>query len=95
MNRRVKPARPPSKLAASILALAIVTIGFAILMVRLEVTEEGYRLSELKTEIARQEEQNRRLKLQAAELSSHQRLHALAARYHLGAPQPGQVVMVP
>lgn len=95
MNRRVKPSKPPSKLLPAILALAIVTLGFAILMMRLEVTEEGYRLSALRAEIIEQQEKNRRLRLEAAESSSHQRLRALAAKYHLAAPQPGQVVMVP
>jgi cell division protein FtsL len=79
----------------SLLAIAIVTVVFAILMVRLEVTQEGYRLSELQTEIAHQQEQNRRLKLEAAELTSHQRLRALAARYHLSRPAREQVVTLP
>jgi cell division protein FtsL len=95
MNRRIKPVKPASKLVPSVLALATVLIGFATLMVRLEVTEEGYRLSELQTGIASQQEHNRRLKLEAAQLGSHQRLRALAARYHLVAPQRGQVVMLP
>jgi cell division protein FtsL len=94
MNRRVAPSQPPSRIAALILGLAIVTIGFATLMTRLEVTQEGYRLSELKSGIAREEEQSRRLKVQAAELGSHQRLYELAAKYHLAPPRQGQVVVV-
>jgi cell division protein FtsL len=77
-----------------ILGLTILTIGFATLMTRLEVTQEGYRLSELQSEIAREEEQSRRLKVQAAELGSHQRLYELAAKYRLGPPRRGQVVVV-
>jgi len=77
------------------LALASVMIAFAILMVRLEVTEEGYRLSALQAGIEKQQEENRELKLKVAELSSRQRLRAFAAKYHLVAPEPGQVVIVP
>ncbi len=95
MNRRVKPVKTASRLVPSILALVIVTIVFGTLMVRLEVTAQGYRLSELKKEIGEQQEQNRRLRLEVAQLGSHQRLRALAAHYHLGAPQHGQVVMAP
>jgi cell division protein FtsL len=95
MSRRQKPARPPSRLLRAILALAIVAIGFATLMVRLEFTEEGYRLSALQKEISEQNENGRRLRLEAAELSAHQRLRALAAKYHLEAPRRGQVVMAP
>lgn len=95
MTRRAKPARPPSKLVPAVLALAIVAAGFAMLMVRLDVTREGYRLSQLRQEVGRLENQNRSLKLEAAELSSHQRLRALAAKYHLVPPAPGQVVTLP
>ncbi len=95
MTRRVKPTRSSSKLIAAILGFAIVAAGFAILMVRLAVTQEGYRLSALRAEVAGLENENRRLKLEAAELSSHRRLRALAAKYHLGPPAPGQVVTLP
>jgi cell division protein FtsL len=95
MTRRVKPTRSPSKLVPAVLALAIVAAGFTMLMVRLDVTREGYRLSELRQEVAGLENRNRSLRLEAAELSSHQRLRALAAKYHLGPPAPGQVVTLP
>jgi hypothetical protein len=41
------------------------------------------------------EDENRRLRLTAAQLSSHDRLRALASRYHLEPARNGQVVMVP
>jgi cell division protein FtsL len=94
MNRRAKPARPPSRWLSGLLVLAIVGVGFTTLMVRLEVTQEGYRLSSLKNEIAELDEHNRTLKLQTAELSSHQRLRSLAAKYQMSAPARGQVVVV-
>jgi len=95
MSRRVSPVKKASWLLPSILAGAIVLIAFAMLMIRLQVTEEGYRLSQLQSAIEQQHELNRRLRLQVAELGSHQRLRALATRYHLSAPQRGQVVMAP
>ncbi len=42
---RVKPSRPPSRLLQAILAVGVIALGFATLMVRLEVTQEGYRIS--------------------------------------------------
>ncbi len=95
MNRRMRPSNPPSRLAPAMLMIAIAILGFATLMIRLETTREGYRLSALKGEIAHLEDENRTLRLKAAELSSHERLRALAANYHLAPPQRGQVVMVP
>ncbi|HYB91891.1 MAG TPA: hypothetical protein VEC38_12690 [Candidatus Binataceae bacterium] len=95
MTRRVKPSKPPSRLVPAILGLAIAALGFATLMIRLEVTREGYRLSSLSEEIARLEDRNRTLKLTAAELSSYQRLRALAPQFHLAPPARGQVVMIP
>lgn len=77
------------------LGAAIVLAGFATLMVRLEVTQEGYRLSAVQADITRLQDQNRQLKLTAAQLSSHDRLRALASKYHLAAPRSGQVVMLP
>jgi cell division protein FtsL len=95
MNRRPRPAAPPSKLIPALMALAIVVAGFATLMVRLEVTQEGYRLSSLQSEIRNLVTENQRLKLESAGLESHQRLRALAPKYGLAAPAPGHVMMVP
>ena len=95
MSRRAKPSKTPSKLLPAILAVLIAAVGFATLMVRLEVTREGYRLSTLREDIAKLQDENRRLRLTSAELSSHQRLRMLAAQYHLAPPGRGQVVMLP
>ncbi len=94
MSQRPSPVRCRSRLAPAILALAAVALGFVTLIVRLEVTEEGYRLSALRKEIAGLQESNRSLRLTRAELSSHQRLRALAVRYRMAAPARGQVVVV-
>jgi cell division protein FtsL len=95
MTRRTRPSAPPSKIVPALLAAAIVATGFAILLVRLEVTQEGYRLSTLRLEIRNLETQNQRLKLETARLESHQRLRALAPKFGLAAPAPGHVVTVP
>jgi cell division protein FtsL len=95
MKRRPRPTAPPSKIIPAFFALAIVVAGFATLMVRLEVTQEGYRLSTLQIEIRNLETDNQRLRLETAGLESHQRLRALAPKYGLSAPAPGHVMMVP
>jgi cell division protein FtsL len=82
-------------LVPALLGIMIVLVGFATLMVRLEVTREGYRLPALHDEISRLQDENRALRLTAAELSSHDRLRALAPQYHLAPPGRGQVVMLP
>jgi len=64
------------------------------LTVRLEAIQEGYRLSALRTEVEKLQQENQRLRLEAAELSSYQRLRSLAPKYGLRPPAPGQVVMM-
>ena len=95
MNRRLHPTRKASRLIPAMLMISIATLGFATLMIRLETTREGYRLSSLNEEISHLENDNRTLRLKVAELSSHERLRALAQNYHLAPPERGQVVMLP
>ncbi len=95
MSARVKPTRRPSKVAPTMLGVLIAVVGFATLMIRLEMTQEGYRLSALHDEIAKLQDENRELRLTAAQLSSHERLRALAPRYQLAPPGRGHVVMLP
>jgi cell division protein FtsL len=95
MSARVKPTRRPSKIVPAVLGVLIAMVGFATLMIRLEVTQEGYRLSKLHDDIAKLQNENRELRLTAAQLSSHDRLRALAPQYHLTQPGRGQVVMLP
>ncbi|HLW71751.1 MAG TPA: hypothetical protein VKS22_14145 [Candidatus Binataceae bacterium] len=98
-NARLK-RRPPLTVKASrwwpaILGLAAVVAGFAALMARLEVTQEGLRLSALRDEQRDLEERNRRLRLEVAELGSHERLRAIAAQDGLGPPAAGHVTTMP
>ena len=95
MKRRVKPAKTPSRLMAASLVAVAVALGFATLLIRLEVVEEGYRLSELRAEVAELQEKNRSLKVEAAQLGSRERLRALAVKYRMTTPARGQVVVVP
>lgn len=95
MSRRQSPVKKQPKLLPAILALITVAAGFAILLVRLEVIEEGYRLSALRLQVHKLEHDNQQLRLEAAELGSHERLRRLAVKYGLRPPQPGQVVMLP
>ncbi len=94
-RRRKSPVNKRSRLAPALLGAAIIVVGFATLLTRLEVTQEGYRLSAVRLDIVKLEDQNRGLRLTAAQLSSHDRLRALAPKYHLEAPRNGQVVIVP
>lgn len=94
MKRHRKSRVKPSRLLPALLSGAAVLIGFGLLMVRLELIQEGYHLSALRVEIERLRQDNQRLRLEAAELSSYKRLRALAPKYGLRPPIPGQVVMV-
>lgn len=93
MSRKVRASLLP-KIITGLLAAAVITAGFAMLMVRLEVTAEGYRLSNLKIQMRQLNDENQRLRLQEAQLESHQRLRALAVRYHMAPPAPGHVMVV-
>ncbi len=77
------------------LGVGLAVVGFATLMVRLEVTQEGYRLSELRAENRDLEEHHRKLTLEVAELTSHERLRSIAAKDGLGPPPAGHVVVLP
>jgi len=93
VSRKARPPRLP-KVITWLLAASVIAAGFAMLMVRLAVTGEGYRLSALKIQVRQLQDENQRLRLQEAQLESHQRLRALAVRYHMGPPAPGHVMVV-
>ena len=95
VKRKVKPSKTPHHLLQVMLGVALVAAIFATLMVRLAVMREGYRLSALRVQIAELQQGNRTLKLRVAELTAHDRLRALAVKYHMTPPARGQVVVVP
>jgi len=78
-----------------LLGLAVVAAGFGSLMIRLEVTQEGYRLSELRAERGALQAHNGQLRLEVAELSSHEQLRKVAVRDGLGPPAAGQTMVLP
>jgi hypothetical protein len=94
-RRRPSPVRRRSRIAPAILGVALVLVGFATLLIRLKVTQEGYRLSAVHADIVAVENENRQTRLTIAQLESHERLRALAPKYHLGPVRSGQVVMLP
>ncbi|MBV8357210.1 MAG: cell division protein FtsL [Deltaproteobacteria bacterium] len=94
MKRRAKSSAKRARVLPALLATAVVLVGFAMLMVRLEVIQEGYRLSALRLEVEKLQQENQRLRLEAAELSSYRRLRSLAPKYGLRPPAPGQIVMM-
>jgi cell division protein FtsL len=94
LKRSSKSSAKPARLLPALLGTAVVLVGFAMLMVRLEVIEEGYQLSSLRSEVEQLQQENQRLRLEAAELSSYQRLRSLAPKYGLRPPAPGQIVMM-
>jgi cell division protein FtsL len=90
--RRRSKSLTKARLLPALLGSALVLVGFAMLIVRLEVIQEGYHLSALRVEVDKLQRENQRLRLEAAELSSYQRLRSLAPKYGLRPPAPGQVV---
>ncbi|MGH7948496.1 MAG: cell division protein FtsL [Candidatus Binataceae bacterium] len=94
MSSRPQPSHRPSKLLATFLVVALAAVGFATVLVRLEITREGYRIAELRREISRLENEGQRLKLEYAQLSAHSRLREAAQRYGLRPATRGQVVTV-
>jgi cell division protein FtsL len=55
--------------------------------------EVGYRVEAQKTQVEQLREENRRLRLDKAQLSDPGRIDLIARQLGLGAPQPGQVVL--
>ena len=94
MKRGAKSSATWSRWPPATLGGAAVMMAFALLMVRLEVIQEGYHLSALRLEVEKLRQDNQRLRLEAAELSSYERLRSLAPKFGLRPPTPGQVVMV-
>lgn len=78
------------------LFLLVLLAGVSHVWVNFKRTQTGYELSQLKREIAREEEYHRKLKLEIAYLKSPKHLEDKAVKeLGLRHPSPQQVVYVP
>lgn len=78
------------------LFLLLLVAGISHVWVNFKRTQTGYELSQLKKEIARAEEYNRKLKLEMAYLTSPKHLEGKAMKeLGLRHPSPKQVVYLP
>ena len=78
------------------LGLALIAAVLVHVWLRLQVVRMGYVLSTTSKLHNRLEQENRELKLELATLMSPDRLEALARqRLGLGAPEKGQVIVLP
>ena len=75
--------------------MGVVALGFATLMVRAGGHAGGLSALDASQRNLKLEEDNRNLRLGAAEVASRERLRALAPKFNLGPPAPGQVVTLP
>ena len=80
----------------ALLALILVGVVLAHVWLRLQVVKTGYVLSTASKLQSRLEQENRELQIELATLTSPDRLEALARRrLGLGAPEKGQVIILP
>lgn len=93
-RKKREPIRFIHFLAA--LFFIVLLAGVSHVWVNFKRTQTGYELSQLKREIAREEEYNRKLKLEMAYLKSPKHLEDKAMKeLGLRHPSPKQVVYVP
>jgi cell division protein FtsL len=79
-----------------VLFLLILLAGISHVWVNFKRTQTGYELSQLKREIAKAQEYNRKLKLEIAYLKSPKHLEGKAIKeLGLRQPSPNQVVYLP
>jgi cell division protein FtsL len=95
-NSRLVKASDPVRVREMRVFSAAVAVLFSLIMVyglqHFYAIESSYRVESEKQAIEQLREQNRQLKLTAAELSQPGRIDTLARQMGLAAPQPGQVV---
>jgi len=96
VNRKSK--REPIRFIHFLAALFFLFLlaGISHVWVNFKRTQTGYELSQLKREIAREQEYNRKLKLEIAYLKSPKHLEGKAVKeFGLRHPSPKQVVYLP
>lgn len=95
-NARLEKAPDPARAKEMRGFAAAVIVLFSLIMFygfqHLSAIESGYRVEAEKQAVEHLTEQNRQLRLSEAQLTQPARIDALARRYGLGTPQPGQVV---
>jgi len=95
-NSRLVKASDPVRARQMRSFAAAVAVLFSLIMVyglqHFYAIESSYRIESEKQVLEQLREQNRQLKLSAAELEQPGRIDTLARQYGLAAPQPGQVV---
>ena len=95
-NSRLRKTADPVRARQMRVFTAAVIVLFSLIMVyglqHFYAIEGGYRVEAEKQALQHLREQNRQLRLAEAQLSQPARIDALAHKYGLGAPQPGQVV---
>lgn len=88
---------PPVKIAVAgmiVAALILMLLGIAHVSRRQEVIGLGYQLSRATEELRRQEEENRRLRLEKATLTNPERIRRLAESLGMTQPGPAQIRVV-
>jgi cell division protein FtsL len=95
-NSRLVKAPDPVRVREMRGFAAAVIVLFSLIMIyglqHFNAIEIGYRVEAEKQTVEHLQEQNRQLRLSEAQLTQPARIDALAHKYGLGTPQPGQVV---
>lgn len=89
---------PPVKIAVAgmaVLALVAMLLGVAHVARRQEVVQLGYQLARATQELADNQEENRRLRLEKSILTNPARIRRLAASLGLTQPGPEQIRVIP
>ncbi len=77
-----------------ICAVVLMTLGIAHVARRQQVIRLGYELSKVIEELSRQEEENRRLRLEKSTLTNPERIRWLAESLGMTQPGPAQIRIV-
>lgn len=95
-NSRIVKADDPERRREMRHFSVVMSVLFCLVMVyvwqHFTSIEVGYRVEAQKTQVEQLREQNRQLRLRAAQLSDPERIDVMAKQLGLGIPAPGQVV---
>lgn len=95
-NTRLVKAPDPVRVREMRVFSAAVTVLFTLIMVyglqHFSAIEKSYSVEAEKQQVNQLREENRQLRLAEAQLTQPSRIDAMAQKYGLAAPQPGQVV---